>query len=287
VTALIVDTGDRVMVLVFLWAYSQHIIKTAVTSTPWFTLSMAPDWGRKTELNVDIVVEVTVAAMESCFDEGIVVSVRAHLGSVLVGRDTHVQLWAVVRQRRDPEILARCDCSRGKLEVFVGAVFPTVFFWPVDTDVMDHVIPVEDPEAQWVCCILCWLFVDLPFGLHFFEGGIGVVGRWRLRLGLAVFSSITAISVRADKVVSFGFMHQAGLDSLRAATTIHAVGITQRIIELGTTSTVTAWSSTRGRRYSSELTDGRTSCGCRCLDGLHDDLLNWDGKRSVNLKRRL
>jgi hypothetical protein len=199
------------MVLVFLWAYSQHIIKTAVTSTPWFTLPMAPDWRRKTELNVDIVVEVAVAAMEGCFDEGIVVSVRAHLSSVLIGRDAHVQLWAIVRQRGDPEVLTRCDFSRGKFEVFMRTIFFTVFDWPIDTNVMGHVIPVEDPEAQWVCCILCWLFVDLPFGLYFFEGGIGVVGRWRLGLGLAVFSSIAAVSVRADKVVSFWFMHQAGL----------------------------------------------------------------------------
>jgi hypothetical protein len=80
------------------------------------------------------------------------------------------------------------------------SVLPMVICRPIGTDVVGHVVSVEDPEAHWVCCICSWLFMDLVFRLCFDIGGIRSIGRGGL--GHAVFVGVATVSVRTDEEVS-------------------------------------------------------------------------------------
>jgi hypothetical protein len=196
---LVIHIGDGVVVLIFWRTYSKQICNTALTAFPWIALSMAPDGRREAALHIDVVVEMAIASIEGRLDQSVMVSVGADLGGLVVGRNAHIQLWASARQRRDPEILTRCDCSCRKLKVFMRSVSSTVFFCPVGTDVMRHVVSVENPEAHWMRCVWSWLFINPPFRLYD-DRSFGSTGRRGLRL--AVLVSVATVSKRADKGIS-------------------------------------------------------------------------------------
>jgi len=136
---------------------------------------MTPDGRREATLKIDVIVEVIVASIEGRFDEGVMVSVGADLGCPLIWRDAYVQLWASVRQCGNPEVLARTDCSSRELKIRVSTIFTAVFVWPIGADVVRHVVPVEYPEAHWVCCVCSWLTTNVIFRF-FFDGDIRSLG---------------------------------------------------------------------------------------------------------------